>query len=523
MVSDRIQKERRTQFTTESVEDGEFVDENGKVEETETIDTKRSEEGSEHQPSTDDSQHRPIRPRTDSLATSAPDVEDEAVQADQQVSQVEALIEEQSSPEDQVVPKKGYEMGGTSGGTFETPSVPEERLESEGNTQAETGETSQGEFQTISVPQEQPQIGVTSGDKFETPSLPQGELKTEGTSGEELKTKGTSGGAFVTPSVPMAENGGPFQTADGSLIVSPPYVPPVSYSPSYATTHYVFAPFVAISIVTAIIALFYCNKRWPRCRRRQRQGEPWANEIKFHDEYDITDEDSDAPEDYGAQYMVESQPNGPIDSFGGAKSSDWLGDMNFAVGEGKENDQATKKADEFDFDEEKGEASDDDPDGNSLSDLLNGESILASESPPPSPLLKFAPEPEISPPTVSEVFKSSMSPHWKNGKKPTPMFGEENTFEELQQQQGDLNQALFLINDNLLEQQRALKEAEKILEQKTTRRKHRETTLLHKTITEEIARLESEKDDIDAKIKATRTKLKAQSHNHRLKLFDAHE
>ena len=518
MFSSSIQKERRIQFITESIEDGEFVGE-----ETETVGTEPEE--------VDDGQHRPIRSRSDPSATSAPNSEDEAVPADQQVSQTEEMVEEQTTAEDQVIPKKNDQlMGEASGDTFEPSSDPEENPESSGTSQPVFGGRSDGMFQTISVPQEQPQTGVASRDEFETKTFPQ----------EQLMTGGTSGGGFETPSVPQAQpqvggNGGSFHTSDGILIVSPPYNP-VAESSAPSTVHYVtYSLFVALSVVAALFAIFYCHSKWLCCRRqRRKKGEPWGNEIKFHDEYDITDEESDSPQDYRAY----SHHQEAIDAFGGSKSRDWLGDMNFAVGEEKDGDQDTHKADDFDFDEEKGgeeSDDDDDPDGNSLSDLLNGESsrssrgesMLAQESalysPPASPLLQFAPEPEIAPPTVSEVFQNAMSPHWKNGNKPTPLFEEENTFEELQREQGDLNQQLFLINDKLLEQQRELKDAANALTQKTTRRKHRETTLLHTKITEEIARLESEKDDIDAKIKTVSTKLKAHKHDRRLKLFDAHE
>lgn len=546
MVLDRIQKERRTQFRTSSVEPGEFVDEDGHVDETEFIDV----------PSSNDSQHRPSRSRTDPLATPAPDAEDQGAQADQQASQSEEAVVEQTAPEDQFMPKKGHQMGGTPGDTFETPNigkaqpdtggtsdgafqtptVPEEPSQSSGNAQPAK---SNGAFQTVTVPQGELQSGTTSGDTFETPNIPQ----------EQMITVDTSGNTIETPGVPQERpqirgNGGSFQTADGSgsLIISPPYKPPDSgsSSPSWLDSpmdYFAFGAFVTISVMAAFLVMCGCNSGRSFCRRRRRfrkLGERWANEIKFHDEYDVTDEDSDPEDFHAAQYLADSHPHDPINAFGGSKSGDPFGDMNFAVGEeeGDKDSQEIQKVNDFDFHEDdKSEASSYDSDGNSLSDLLNGEatksnrgdSLSEPDSPPSSPLVNFDPEPTFSPPTVSEVFKNSMSPHWKNGKKPAPVFDESSSFDELQRRQGDLNQALFKINDQLLEQQRELKAAANNMSQKATRRKHRETSVLHKKITDEISRLESEKEDIDAKIKAVKTQLKTHRYNRRLKLFESHD
>jgi len=486
MVSGRTQKERRTQFYTQSVEEGEFFDKNGNTEETEAIDVTK-------EATTNNPQHRPHRSHDNPGSTPASDSK-----------QTEQAVPNQTAPEDQVVPpKKQHQTEGTPGDTFDTPSVPEEQSLIEGVSD------SRGKPQAQSLPNEQTLI------------------------------RGNGGNAYQV--------NGDFETADGTLIVSPPYTPLESVSRSWLNNpigYIAFGSFVTVAVISALIVAFCSMRRWSLCcrRRRRRKGTPWANEIKFHDEY--TDEESDEPEDFHqAHYMIESPPQSPIDAFRGSKSRDWLGDMNFAVGEGCK--QEAKNSDDFE------EASQYDSDGNSLSDLLNGESpnsnevnplaapqsnvdllgappshndpLAAPQSPPSSDSLNFAPEPKISPPTVSEVFQKSMSPRWKSGKKPLPVFEDKNTYEELQKQQGDLNQALFLINDKLLEQQRELKAAATALTQKTTRRKHRETTLLHKKITEDIARLEAEKDDIDAKIKTVRNELKAHRHDRRLKLFSSHE
>jgi len=528
MVSDRTQKERRTEFYTQSVEEVEFVDENGQIDETEIIDVTKledleitqPEEYLDNHPMIDppdqivDQQHRPNRSHNDAVANTASDLKE-----------IEQEVADRTTPEDQVLPPKTqHHTEGTSGDTFQTPNISEEPslvVEASGNTQGNP----------------QAQTSGTSGDAFETISVPQGEFETPDVQKELPLIRGNDGNSY--------QANDSFQTVDGTLIVSPPYTPLDSVSRSWMNkpVHYIaFGAFVTVAVLSVLLVMFGRNSRWSLCRRRRRRkGTLWTNEIKFHDEY--TDEESDEPEDFHAHYMVEPHPKSPIDSFGGSKSHDWLGDMNFAVGEAGK--QEAKNADNFE------EASQYDSDGNSLSNLLNGESsksnhidpleaaesnvdllgaplshvdhLAAPQSPPSSPSLKFAPAPKNSPPTVSEVFQKSMSPHFRSGKKPLPVFDESNTYDELQRQQGDLNQTLFLINDKILEQQRELKVAASALSQKTTRRKHRETTLMHKKITDEITRLDSEKDDIDAKIKTVRTQLKAHRHDRRLKLFSSHD
>jgi len=465
--------------------------------------------------------------------------------------------------------------GGTAGDTFQTPSVPQE--------QPQTGGTAGDTFQTPSVPQEQLQTGGTAGDTFQTPSVPQEQLQTGGMAEDSFETPSVqqvqppenvymvrdtfetpsapleqsqterTAGSFQTPSAPPEQpktgattgngirgsGGNGFATPGASLIVDPDVSFDVDQPSSSWLNHpmdyFAFWAFVTVAVVTVVFLIVGRYRRWVICgRRRKPRGKRWANEINFHDEYESTDEDTDDPEDFNNSYMAESHPNGPIDSFGGSKSVDWLGDMNFAVGE--EDNQDAKKADNpTDFVKDEDEESESevsyDSDGNSLSDLLNGESsqsnrgdsLLAPQSPPVSPSVDFAPDPKILPPTVSEVFKNSMTPHWENGKKPAPQFEQHNTLEELHRQQGDLNQALFSTNDQLLEQQRELKAASKKLGLKTTRRKHRDIMQKHQSIVEEISRLEDEKDDIDAQIKTAKSKIKAHRHDRRLKLFANHE
>jgi len=494
------------------------------------------------QAAADDQQHRPSRDHSDPLVAPAPDSEDDDAEDDAEDEPSAKADDNETAAEDQVVPKRQPQTAEKENDdAFQTPSVNQQQ-------QPETvEEEAEDSFQTPSAPQVQLADNEDT-ERFETPSAPQGELQT-GSTMEELFQTPSTGGEFSTSYVPQGQapfkgNGSGFSTPGASLVVdNDPFSADASSSPSSSLSwlnnpkdYFAFGAFVTVAVITSVLLIVGRYQRWYVCgrrRRREPQGTPWANEIKFHDEYEDTDEDTDDPEDFYNNYMVDSHPKAPIDLLGGSKSIDWLGGMNFAVGEeGSHNDaKSAENFDDFSQSEQSQSSVSYDSDGNGLSEILNGDSsnsnrgqsLFVEPSPPVSPLVHFAPEPEISPPTVSEVFRNSMSPHWENGKKPAPRFEEYNTLEELEREQGDLNQALFLINDQLLEQQRELKVAAQALTQKTTRRKHREATQNHKSITEEIARLEAEKDDIDAKIMTVRTKLKAHRHDRRLKLFANHE
>lgn len=562
MVSD-IQKKRRAQYHTSPVEEGEYVLDGDQVEQSAPV----------------DQQHRPTRDHNDPLVEPNVDADDENESESESSSKADAVEElehteddKQTVPDDQVIPKRQPQMIGTEGDEFQTPNIEQEEPPDSGGTaggafqtpsvtqQQETIEVAEELFQTPSVPQVQQQQTIeVAEDSFQTPNvqLPQNEdaersqtpdvkPQTGTTAKESAFQTPSTGDAFATPYVQQetpplrGNNGSGFSTPGATLMVDPDatFVADGSSSASWLnnpTDYFAFGAFVTFTVIAGVLLLVGRYHRWAFCRRRRkRRGTPWANEIKFHDEYESTDESTDDPEDFYNNYMVDSLRKDSPDSFGGSKSADWLGDMNFAVGEEDNQDDDAKSADNFDDfsqDEQSQSSMSYDSDGHGLSDILNGDnsnsnrgqSLRAPPSPPVSPLLNFAPDPENSLPTVSEVFRNNMSPHWENGKKPAPRFEEHSTFEELEREQGDLNQALFLINDQLLEQQRELKATDKALTQKSTRRKHRENTQKHKTITEEIARLESEKDDIDAKIRTVKTKLKAHRHDRRLKLFSNHE
>merc|ERR1711935_1027958 len=152
---------------------------------------------------------------------------------------------------------------------------------------------------------------------------------------------------------------------------------------------------------------------------------------------------------------------------------------------------------------------------NSLQDILNNESSSANEG---TFSLNFNDLPSMSPqvqrPTVPQLFQDTLSSHWKQAKLgllPLTSDNEDsnnNTFCELQQEQDELNKFIFTLNDSILERQQELDAAAKTLTQKITRRKHKEAFVQHKEIFQEINRLEEEKEDVDAKLKTVRTKIK---------------
>lgn len=307
-------------------------------------------------------------------------------------------------------------------------------------------------------------------------------------------------------------NYGAFETPPAALLVSTDS-PRIDIS---QVTYFCVGAFVGIALAIVLVVNLSRRRRWA-CRHRQKRGDlkAWANEIMFHDECDITDVDDFVdPEDHYNSHF-HSHPRCPIEdargsAFANANESNWLDGIGFDDRE--ENENGTN---EFGFAEkdDDSESSGCDSDGNdSLCDLLNFD---ASNS----PNVKFTSEPEILPPTVSQLFQNSMSSRWKE--KPAPPFEDTNSgwLEELNAQQGFLNKSLFMLNDQLLEQQRELEDAAKILAQKVTRRKHRESLLKHQNIAEAIVRLEGEKDDVSAKLKTVGTKIKAHRMDRRRKLF----
>jgi len=286
-----------------------------------------------------------------------------------------------------------------------------------------------------------------------------------------------------------------------------------------------------VGMALATVVAFYLGRRrnsW-RYGRRQRGSlnhKPWDNEIKFHDECDSTDNDEfdDLEDGYGYyKNYLESHPRGPIDAFDGRSfdetsededEHDWLGGVGFEE-DGSHNSESVN---EFPYVEDESERSEDDNDSIEL--LLNGDSPISNRS---SSLLSYSTplspsENTFSPPTVSEVFQNTISSHWKQAL-PLTRPSNTSTFEELQKEQEELNKSLYLLNDHLLEQQRELEDAAQTLSNKTTRRKHRDSFQQHKKITDEIARLEAEKDDIDVDLKEVRSKIKAHRLERRRKLF----
>lgn len=286
---------------------------------------------------------------------------------------------------------------------------------------------------------------------------------------------------------------------------------------------------VAGMVLAAMIAC-YLHRRRRRCISKGLK--PWTNEIDFDDEYS-TDESYDSIEGgYGVNY--------PIDY-----DQDWLGGVGFET-----DGEATEKA--FDDDgtlgglyagDDRSDTSscsyDDEEDGNSLSDVVNNSqrtSSLGLGSPPASPPISSSSlySPDISPPTVPELFQNTLSSLGKVdplalGAMSDPLsvsgsslsgssVGSGSSFPELSKEQEELNRCLFLINDQILEQQRNLEAAKEEMSGKSPRQKLRDSREEPKKIVEMIILLENKKDEIESKLKAVRSKIKAHRMGRR-KLF----
>eukprot|EP00537_Pseudo-nitzschia_pungens_P000459 CAMPEP_0172363352 /NCGR_PEP_ID=MMETSP1060-20121228/6740_1 /TAXON_ID=37318 /ORGANISM="Pseudo-nitzschia pungens, Strain cf. cingulata" /LENGTH=449 /DNA_ID=CAMNT_0013086079 /DNA_START=475 /DNA_END=1824 /DNA_ORIENTATION=+ len=101
-------------------------------------------------------------------------------------------------------------------------------------------------------------------------------------------------------------------------------------------------------------------------------------------------------------------------------------------------------------------------------------------------------------------------------KPPTPIA---TSFENIQKEQESLNASLYKLNDQLVHQQRELEQTALGMTTKTTRRKHKEHYQQHKQISDKIAELESQKEEISQKLKLIQKEIKAQRRERRRKLF----
>jgi hypothetical protein len=295
-----------------------------------------------------------------------------------------------------------------------------------------------------------------------------------------------------------------------------------------------------VTIVLATIVALYCSRRrrsWKRQRQIKTIG-PWAaKNLHFHDENDITDDDFDSLED-GSN--TRNHPHRPINERGPSfhlRAEDWLGGVGF-----DKNDESNFAENDGRYGDVDSVSEDDDESDTNVCDLLNGDSSnsqrgafllngdssnskpssLSLDSPPRSPV-RLSPEPEFSPPTVSELFQNNLSallklsPPLSDGS----CSNNDSSYECLQKKQKDLNKSLFLINDQILEQQRELEASAKALSEKMTRRKLRDLTIRHQNTKDGIELLESEKDRIDEKLKKVRSEIKSHRMERRRKLFQS--
>jgi len=205
---------------------------------------------------------------------------------------------------------------------------------------------------------------------------------------------------------------------------------------------------------------------------------------------------------------------------------DWLGGIGFNRSN-DENSHAGEKddfgyADKGDESSSSSEYEDEDDEESSIQDLLDGESdsnrssSFSFDSPMHSPIVNFTPP---TPPTVSELFQNTLSGHWKTSPPPLSPVSTESKYEDLHREQEELNKELFLINDQILEQQRDLDAATKELSQKRTRKKIFESHQQHRKITEMIMLLETKKDEVNAKLKSVKGRIKTHRLERRRKLF----
>ena len=292
-----------------------------------------------------------------------------------------------------------------------------------------------------------------------------------------------------------------------------------------------------LAIVLATIAALYCRRRrrsWKRQRQIKTIG-PWASKnLHFLDEGNSTDDDFDSLED-GSNTRSRYHSNRPIDERGPSdplRADDWLGGVGFDKNVKNcftENDDADSDADSVG---DSSEYSEDDESDTSFCDLLSGDSStlhgasllngdssnskrssLSLDTPHRSPL-HHSPELELSPPTVSELFQNNLSALLN-----LSTNNNSSSYERLQKKQEDLNKSLFLLSDQILEQQRELEASGKALSEKMTRRKRRDLTYHYENIEDGIELLESEKDRIDEKLKKVRSEIKSYQTERRRKLF----
>ena len=262
------------------------------------------------------------------------------------------------------------------------------------------------------------------------------------------------------------------------------------------------------------------------CRRRKRQSQRWktrklkpsTNEIQFKDEYETSDESLSSAEN--------GRDNHPIDR------NDWLAGVGF-----EKKDEG--KAHPFVFAEKvisdsSSSYGGDDENDEGLFHALNGKSSSANrtsrmtlDSPPRSSRVTLDSPPHssrlsprgllgssvISPPTVSELFQNTISSHWKVAP-PISLGGDGSSVssrgsngrinKKLAAERDELNKSLFLLNDQILEQQRKLGAS-------SEKSRHHE-------ITKTIRVLEGNKADIELKLKSVRSKIKSHKEERRRKL-----
>eukprot|EP00531_Pseudo-nitzschia_arenysensis_P015653 CAMPEP_0116139966 /NCGR_PEP_ID=MMETSP0329-20121206/13589_1 /TAXON_ID=697910 /ORGANISM="Pseudo-nitzschia arenysensis, Strain B593" /LENGTH=354 /DNA_ID=CAMNT_0003635035 /DNA_START=91 /DNA_END=1155 /DNA_ORIENTATION=+ len=254
----------------------------------------------------------------------------------------------------------------------------------------------------------------------------------------------------------------------------------------------------------AVAMLVVCFRRSHRSRRKKLKNlKAWTNEIHFKDE---CSSDNSSLENAERGYN-----DLPIDY----KNNDWLGGVGFdknEMGHSRVNSNPFVFAEKATSDSSSSNGGDDND--IALFNALNGDSPNTespppltldspSQSPPVSPTNLLSSEPAFSPPTVSELFQNTVSSHWRMSAPPLSLGGSSvssgstngSVNEELSMERDDLNKSLFLLNDQIMEQQRNLGSSS----EKTRRQE----------ITKEIRRLEGNKADVELKLKSVRAKIKA--------------
>lgn len=279
-----------------------------------------------------------------------------------------------------------------------------------------------------------------------------------------------------------------------------------------------------VGMALATLAAYHYNRRRRSLVLRRRgnsrrdsfDSKPWAHEIQFRDECDSTSDEDDS------DYLEEGDyrnSNPPIDSYSeNSRSRDWLGGVGFDEESTNHSESINNDNGPFLLDDESntdnGEVVDE------MDDLLNnGDSSKSNHSSVPSLSPLSSPLADgPSPPTVKELFfENAISSRWTSD---TDASNEsDQIYYQLQKEQEELNKDLFVLNDKLLEQQRELEVAAKNMTQKTTRRKHRDHYNHHKSITEEIAELEKDKESVAQKLTVIRLKIKHHRLERRRKLF----